>query len=160
PLGDLRIRIPGHESVDGYLRELDLDRAVARVTYRVGDAVYSREVFSSAVDQVLVVRLTSDRPGRISFSATLGRDQDGRVEAVAADRVVLKGEAIARDDRHPDENRVGVRFEAILRAVAEGGRVQTEGDRVEVRDADAATLLLAAATEFRHTDPAGAAGRM
>ena len=40
-----------------------------------------REVFASAVDQVFVVRLSCDRPGRISFSATLGRDQDGLVEA-------------------------------------------------------------------------------
>src|SRR5262249_12096533 len=90
PLGDLPIRMPGHESVDGYLRELDLDHAIARLTYRVGDAVFRREVFASAVDQVLVVRLSCDRPGRISFSATLGRDQDARVEAVAPDRAVLR----------------------------------------------------------------------
>src|SRR5262249_49839806 len=89
---------------------------------------------------------------------TLGRDQDGRVEAVAPDRAVLRGEAIARDERHPDENRVGVRFVAILQAIPEGGRVRSEGDRVEVRDADAATLLLAAATHFRRGARAGAAG--
>ena len=52
PLGDLRIRMPGHESVDGYLRELDLDRAIARVTYRLGDAVFRREVFASAADMM------------------------------------------------------------------------------------------------------------
>jgi alpha-L-fucosidase 2 len=154
PLGDLRLRMSGHESVDGYLRELDLDRAIVRVTYRVGDATCRREVFASAVDQVLVVRLTCDRPGRISFTATLGRDQDGRVEAMPPDRAILRGEAIARDERHPDENRVGVRFVAVLRAIPEGGRVRAAGDRLEVQGADAATLLLAAATDFRSRDPA------
>src|SRR5262249_7458200 len=133
---------------------LDLDRAIARVTYRMGDATFRREVFASAVDQVLVVRLACDRPGRISFSATLGRDQDGRVEAEAPDRAILRGEAIARDERHPDENRVGVRFVAVLRAIPEGGKVRAAGDHVEVQGADTATLLLAVATDFRSREPA------
>src|SRR5262249_54296720 len=156
PLGDLRLRIPGHERFDGYLRGLDLDSAIVRLTYRAGDAVYHREVFASAVDQVLVMRLVCDRPGRIAFSAALGRDQDGRVEVVAPDRLTLRGQAIARDDRHRDERKVGVRFACELRVLPEGGRVQAVGDHLEVRDADAATLLLAAATNFRSQDPTAA----
>jgi alpha-L-fucosidase 2 len=159
PLGDLRLQMPGHEAGDAYLRELDLDRGIVRLTYRVGDAAYRREVFASAVDQLLILRLSCDRPGRISFSATLGREQDGRVEAVAPDRVALRGEAIARDDRHPDENNVGVRFLAVLRAIPEGGRVRAAGDHLEVEDADAATLVVAVATDFRSRDPAAAAER-
>ena len=93
-------RFPGHDRVDDYRRELDLDRAIVRVSYRVGDATFRREVFASAVDHVLVVRLTCDRPGRLTFSATLDREQDARAEAIAPDRVLLRGEAIARDERH------------------------------------------------------------
>ena len=157
PLGDLLLRFPGHEEIDGYIRELDLDSGIARVTYRVGDAVFRREVFASAVDQLLVVRLTCDRPGRICFSASLGRDQDARASASAPDRVTLRGEAIARDtERHRDERKVGVKFSAVLRVVPEGGRALTVGDHIEVRDADAATLLLAAATDFRSPDPTAA----
>src|SRR5262249_22809760 len=157
--GDLRLDFPGHEDVDGYRRELDLDSAIVHVTYRAGDAVFRREVFTSAVDQVLVIRLACDRPRRISFSASLCREQDGRAEVVLPDRVTLRGEAIARDDRHPDERKVGVRFACMLRAIPEGGRVQAVGDRIEVRDADAATLLLAAATDFRSQDPFAACER-
>jgi alpha-L-fucosidase 2 len=154
PLGDLLLRFPGHEEIDGYIRALDLDSGIAQVTYHVGDAVFRREVFASAVDQLLVVRLTCDRPGRISFSASLGRDQDARASASAPDRVTLQGEAIARDtERHRDERKVGVKFSAVLRVVPEGGQALTVGDHIEVRGADAATLLLAAATDFRSPDP-------
>ncbi|WP_020465811.1 glycoside hydrolase family 95 protein [Singulisphaera acidiphila] len=159
PLGDLRILFPGHDQADDYRRELDLDSAMVRVSYRVGDATFRREVFASAKDQVLVVRLTCDRPGRLAFSATLDRERDARAEAVAPDRVLLRGEAIARDERHEDERKVGVKFSAFLRVVTEGGRVFTEGDRVEVRDADAATLRLVAATDFRSKDPDAACER-
>jgi alpha-L-fucosidase 2 len=160
PLGDLRLRMPGHEEPDDYRRELDLDSGIARVSYRVGDAAFRREVFASAVDGVLIVRIECDRPGRVSLSATLGRAQDARAEAAGTDRVILRGEAIARDlDRHRDERKVGVKFSAVLRARPEGGRVRAEGDRIEVRDADAVTLILAAATDFRSDDPDAACAR-
>src|SRR3954451_25321959 len=61
PFGDLRLHFPGHDRVTDYRRELDLDSAIARVTYRVGDVAYRREVFASYPDQVLVVRLDADR---------------------------------------------------------------------------------------------------
>jgi alpha-L-fucosidase 2 len=160
PLGDLQLQFPGHDQAGRYRRELDLEDGVARVSYRAGDATFRREVFASAVDGVLVMRLECDRPGRVSFSASLGRERDARAEAIAPDRLALRGEAVVRDDRHPDERRVGTRFAAVLRVLPEGGRVSAEGDRVEVRDADAATLVLAAATDFRGGDPDDACRRI
>jgi alpha-L-fucosidase 2 len=133
-----------------------LDSGILRVTYSADGAVFHREIFASAVDQVLVIRLTCDRPGRISFSATLRRDQDATTEVVAPDRLTLRGDAIARDERHQDERKVGAQFAAILRAIPEGGRIRAAGDHIEVRDADAATLLLAAATSFRSNHPPAA----
>src|SRR3982750_3973970 len=59
PFGDLRLEFPGDENVDDYHRELDLDSALARVSYRVGDVSFTREVFASYPHQVLVVRLTA-----------------------------------------------------------------------------------------------------
>jgi alpha-L-fucosidase 2 len=158
-LGDLMLRFPGHTGVSEYRRELDLDTGIVRVIYRSGDAVFTREIFSSAVDQVIVVRLTCDRPGRISCSATLGREQDGKAEAVPDDRVRLTGQAIVRDERHVDERKTGVMFAAVLRAVAEGGKIRASGVEVSVDRADSATLFLAAATSFRESDPVAACSR-
>ena len=63
-LGDLRLNFDHEGEIADYRRELDLDTAIARVTYRVDGVRYTREVFASHPDQVIVVRLTVDRPGR------------------------------------------------------------------------------------------------
>src|SRR6266404_5571943 len=78
PLGDLLLRFENLDDVSDYRRDLDIDSAVARVTYRDGGTRYTHEIFSSAVDQVIVIRLTCDRRGRLSFSATLTREADAK----------------------------------------------------------------------------------
>jgi len=148
PLGDLLLRFSGQESASDYVRELDIDTGVVRVTYRSGDTRFTREVFASAVDQVIVVRLTSDKPNRISFAATLTREQDSKTRAVNPDRVVIEGEAIARGDRHPLERKVGVKFHGVLQVVPQGGTLRVAGTEVRVENANAATILFAAATTF------------
>ena len=75
PLGDLRLVLEGHEHPTDYHRELDLDRAVVRVRYRIGETTFTREVFSSAPDQSIVVRLTAEGPARLSFTVTLDSKQ-------------------------------------------------------------------------------------
>jgi len=64
PCGDLKLDFPGHADVTGYRRELDIDRAVSTVTYKVGDVTYTREVFASNPDDVIVVRVSADKPAR------------------------------------------------------------------------------------------------
>jgi alpha-L-fucosidase 2 len=150
PLGDLELRFAGHEKAEEYRRELDLNDAIVRVRYRVGDLVFRREVFASAVHQAIVVRLTCDHPGHLSFSAALTRQQDAEAQVMPPDCIYMHGEAIARDvERHREERKVGVKFAAILRVAPEGGRAEATDDRIEVRDADAATLVLVCGTDFR-----------
>jgi alpha-L-fucosidase 2 len=152
PLGDLVIRFQQDGPTTDYRRELDLDTAIAKITYRKGDVTYTREVFASAPDGVLIVRLSADRPRQISFSATLTREFDSTTETAAPDRVFMTGEAKPHDKN--GERDVGVKFRSELRAIAEGGKVRTSGDSVVVENANSATLLLAAATVFRSSDMA------
>jgi alpha-L-fucosidase 2 len=156
PLGDLLLRFRGHENATDYLRELDLDSAMARVTYRVGDALFTREMFASAVDHVIVIRLGSDKPERVSFAATLTREQDFQTRALNPDAVIIEGEAIARGERHQLERKVGVKFYGMLQVLPEGSvaSAHVEGNEVKIERANSATLLFAAATNFRHQDPA------
>ena len=153
PLGDLVLRFSGQENPTDYIRELDLDKAIVRVSYNSGGARYTREVFCSAIDQVIVIRLTCDKPGRISFSATLTREQDSNTQAVDPERLVIQGEAIAHDERHALERKVGVKFVGILQGFSEGGQKRATGHEVTVEGADGTTLVFAAATNFRHTSP-------
>ena len=153
PLGDLILNFPDLDKVTGYRRELDLDTAIARVEFRSDGATFTREVFSSPVDGVLVVRLSSDEPGRITFSAALSRERDAVARSLGTDRIALAGQAIAYAERYGDERKTGVKFQSVLRAIAEGGEVTSDGGTLHVKDATAVTLLLAAATSFRENDP-------
>ena len=71
PLGDLRLRFPGQRQVRQYLRDLNLDEAISRTSYRNGDVVFTREVFVSFPDQALAVRLSSSKAGQVSFDASI-----------------------------------------------------------------------------------------
>jgi len=146
PLGDLWLAFGGVGEAADYRLDLDLDEAVARVSFRSGDAHYEREVFASVPDQVIAVRIACDKPGRVSFSAKLARERDARVEPSGAD-LALRGRASGGK---------GLEFFALLRCRAEGGSSRIDGDSLVVERADAVTLLLAGATSYRGRDPEAA----
>jgi alpha-L-fucosidase 2 len=159
PLGDLIIHFDDSAEVRDYQRELDLSTAVARVRYTTGTTTFTREIFSSAPDQAVVVRLTKSGPAPLAFSASLARVRDAATRVAGPDRLLMEGQAVVdpASTRYAGERRVGVRFAAMLQATTQGGRVGVEGDRLVVQDADAVTLLLTASTNIRAIDPAEAA---
>jgi alpha-L-fucosidase 2 len=142
-LGDLRLEFPGHENAEDYRRELDLATATAKVTYRVGDVVYTREIFASHPDQVLVIRITASKPGKLTLFALLDREQDFLPAGRQPNKLVMSGQL----DRGK-----GMDYHVVLVAQNEGGQVAAPGRRLEVRDANAVTLLLSAATNFGGQD--------
>jgi alpha-L-fucosidase 2 len=173
PLGDLDIEFSGLENASDYRRELNLATGIVRVSYRVGGASCTREVFSSTPDQAIVVRISCENPGLVSFHATLARGQDSQTTVAAPDRVILQGEAKAHstywqmpwmtpERRKAELDQIeptGVRFRAVLRGVGEGGRLEVSGDVLNVSKANAATLLILAATDYRGGDPTAACER-
>ncbi len=140
------------------------------MTYRIGDAHCTREVFVSAPGQAVVVRISCDRPRRVSLRVALTREQDSQTEAVKPDRLILTGEAIAHTNAWITPNLsagrlaaeraqlepTGVKFRAVLRAVLDGGSVEAAGNELALSNANAATLILVAATNYAGGDPAGA----
>jgi alpha-L-fucosidase 2 len=166
PLGDLRLAFSGIDepaALATYERMLDLDRAVATVRYKDGGATFTREVFSSYPDQVIVVRLTCDQPGKINFTATADSPLRYAVQTEGRDTVVLRGRAPAfvepsynrsndpiRYDDGP--NPEGMTFDLHVRVIAEGGSVTPGGSTLTVARANAVTLLLSAGTSFNGPD--------
>ena len=146
-LGDLRLRFGDKGQVTDYRRQLDLDAATVTVTYRLGDATFTREVFSSPVDQCIAVRLSCDKPAQITFDASLWRPEDFTVETVGPDRIVMKGQATMQGEHK------GVNFEARLKIIPEGGKLTATDEGLRLENADAATLLITAATNYRGDDP-------
>lgn len=142
-LGDLRLDFPEHEAAEDYRRELDLERAVVRIQYRVGEIRHTRELFASHPDQVLVLRLTCSKPGGLTFFATLDREQDFRTSTRSPDRVLLQGQV---------DGGQGTEYCAVLQAHAQGGQMFAPARRLEVRNATSVTLVLGAATSFGGRD--------
>ena len=156
PLGTLEVESPFQGEVVDYRRDLDLTQAVLRVQFRQDGATYHREIFASHPGQAIVLRLTSDQPGRINFRTTLKSPLHYVTEADNA-MVTMKGRAPVHADPHyagtvvvyeDGPNGRGTRFEARLKLIAEGGRVSSDGSRITVENADRATLILVAATSF------------
>jgi len=142
-LGDLALTFPGHNAYTDYRRELNLDTAVAAVSYRVGGVQFRREYFASAPDQVLVIRVTADRPQSITCTASLSRMECAEVSSEGTD-LVMRGQLW--DGK-------GMKYVVRLRAVAENGTVQADAGGLRVSGADAVTFLVAAGTNYRGRDP-------
>ena len=153
PLGNLVLGLPAGGEVEDYRLELDLDGAVATVTYRRDGVGYRRETFVSAPDQVIVVRLTADQPGAISFSAQLRGCRNSAHSNYATDYFAMDGappDGLRLTGRSADYLGVAgrIHYEARLRAVTEGGSLRVDDDTLIVTGADTVTLLLVAATNF------------
>jgi alpha-L-fucosidase 2 len=167
PIGDLRLVLEGHEQPTDYRRELDLDRAVVRIRYRVGDTTFTREVFSSAPDQSIVVRLTAEGPAKLRFAVALDSKQPFAAKPLAPRGLLMigrwKGDLTNPED-HLKLSRgltarwygEGLAFAVQLAAEAQGGRVEVADKGLRVVDASSVTLRLAAATSFRGRNPEAA----
>jgi len=165
PFGDLLLDFPGHVENSDYRRQLDIDAGVATVSYRVGEATFTREVFSSFPDQVIVVRLSCDKPGQLTFAAKLQSPHPGAETLAVDDTLALRGRLREYFDKRSKTTKPNVlKFEARLGWQARGGVAELGDDGLDVKGADSVTLVLAAATSYKDFrdvtgDPAAACRR-
>lgn len=154
PIGDLLLSFDSTNFTD-YRRELDMETGVAKVSYRSGDAVITREAFVSWPDRVLVVRVSADKPGRISFAAGF-RGPYLETSVADHDRLVMDGTwngpfpgpATGMAGLIAHTAGKGLRYEAALAAQLDGGRSEAVGSALNIRDANSVTLVVSAATSF------------
>jgi alpha-L-fucosidase 2 len=152
-LGNLVIKFPSTEPVSDYRHQLSLDTAIVTTSYLQGDVRYTREVFVSPVDQVVVVRLTADQPGKLNFKAQLRGYRNTAHSNYTTDYFHMDGDGPnGLMLRGKSADYMGIegklRYQARLRAIPTGGSVSVIGDEVSVNNAAAVTLLIAAATNF------------
>jgi alpha-L-fucosidase 2 len=140
-LGDLSFEFsPAPGPITGYRRWLDLDEAVAGVTWQAGGETWTREIFSSATDQALVMRVTCSRKGAVAFNVRLGRSKFADTKSSGVDTLTMTGTSLGQ----PGD----LRYEAQARVHAKGGTVAASGDGVTVKEADEAIIFLTAGTDY------------
>ncbi|MFC5653652.1 glycoside hydrolase N-terminal domain-containing protein [Paenibacillus solisilvae] len=159
-MGDLYIQLDGNGEASDYRRELSLNDAVCRTQFTLNGVRYSRETFVSAVDQIMVVRMTADQPGKVSLQASLDSLLNHSTRKGAPDMIILSGQSPSRvDPFHAKstepviyEEEKGVRFEVQLRALPEGGRVEAHGNRLWENAAGLCREWLARAAEYSYDE--------
>lgn len=134
PFGDLLLQVPNSHPQD-YIRELDLEHAMAKISYTDNGIHYTREYFSSVPDKAIVIHLTADRPGAITFHAMLSTLQrEYSIRSIDAHTLELYEKA----------------KEGVLHGVALL-HIETKNgsnDKGDVSKADEALITLTAATSF------------
>jgi alpha-L-fucosidase 2 len=144
--GDLRIAFPGHTRYTNYYRELSLDSARPLVRYEVDGVQYRRETITSFTDQVIMVRLTANRPGRITFNAQLtSPHQDVVVTSEEGNCVTLSGVSSLHEGLKGK-----VEFQGRLTARNTGGRMACADGVLSVEGADEAIVYVSIATNFNN----------
>ncbi|MDQ2798856.1 MAG: glycoside hydrolase N-terminal domain-containing protein [Armatimonadota bacterium] len=154
-LGDLQLHLTGQDAAAEYRRDLDLSDALAHVRYKAGGVAYRREYFASHPAQVLVVRLTADKPGAYTGVLRLA-DAHGQKTTAHDGDLTISGAL-------PN----GLKYEAQVRVIADGGSVQADGNCLSFTKCDSLTLLMAAGTNYamnfaahyRGEDPHGRVSR-
>lgn len=138
--GDLMLTFDNHEiPATDYVRSLDLNRAIVKVSYKIGDASYTREYFVSAPDQVLIVNISCDKPGRVGFAASLTREEAASTQSISPQEISLSGQLY---------HKRGMKFHSTLSGSALNGTVSSENGILKVSGADSAMLVLACNTDF------------
>ena len=162
PLGNLFIEFDqdNYEYTE-YKRELDIQNALVSVSYKIGDVTYKREVFSSYPAGCMVIRLSADKMGMLSFRVNIGRGYAPWENVPYKEQVVRKQnynkfvDDINFADTHLQvmNATVGgkdpILVSCALKTIVTGGTVEDIGNTVVVKDADEAVIILAAETSFR-----------
>ena len=160
PLGNLYLNSTRCNAGESYQRSLNLDQALAVTQYKSQDCTYTRTVFSSHPDQVIIVRLESSQPGHLDFIAHLDSPLVNLTRAYSSSSLLLEGHCPVHVDPSylettpdsiqyaaPDENK-SLRFAVLLQVKTEGGLVKVDDQSIQIQSADSITLLLSASTSY------------
>jgi len=142
--GQLTLDFQGHEKYQNYYRDLDISNAIARTRYSIGDVHYEREIFSSFVDQVIVVRLSASKNNALNF--TLGLSHPDQMPSQAD---ALKGTLLMQGKSIDHEGIKGqVQLANLVKVIQHDGKVEAAGSTLTVSNASNVLLLISMATNF------------
>jgi len=152
-LANLHLFFKNQDSVTNYKRWLNLEDGISGVSYTANGVTYQRKVFSSAPDQVIVVRITADKPGSISFIVNLRGERNQTHSNYATDYFQMNpygNDGLILTGKSADYMSVEgkLKYEARIKAVPEGGTIKTDDVNLIIENANTVTLYFAAATNF------------
>ncbi|QDH81534.1 glycoside hydrolase family 95 protein [Echinicola soli] len=159
-MGDLYIDFGEDREIKNYTRKLSLDDALATVSYQSGGAQFTEEVFASAVDDVLVIRLTTTDEAGMDFNLSLDRPEDNghptvQVNAPSDNELIMNGEVTQYEGSkggQPTPLDYGVKFQTKLKVIPTGGTTSVENGALRLEGVKEATIYLVCNTSYYHED--------
>jgi len=142
-IGSLFLDFAGHEKYTGFRRELDISKAVATTTYQVADVTFTRQIYASFPDNVIVMKITADKKDALNFTASYNSPMKKFEVKKDGDKLLLTG----MGDDHEGVKGV-IQFENQTLVKTTGGKVKTNDTGIKVTGATAATVYISAATNF------------
>jgi len=165
PMADLLIKQDfKNDQPSSFYRDLDISNAIATTRFIAGGTTYTREIFSSAPDQVILIRIRSDKPGQVNLVATLNSLLHYYNTASGPDQLILKGKAPAHvDPSYYNDNKEpviyadttgcnGMRFQVCLKAISKEAAITTNSEGIHIAHGTEVLLFVSAATSFNGFD--------
>jgi alpha-L-fucosidase 2 len=162
PMADLNIEYKNISDSLNYKRTLKLDSAVATTTFTSDSTNYKRTAFASFPDSLIVIRHEADKKGAITFNILLASKLRFSIKTINNNEIVLTGKCpkhvepaylwkIKEKDavQYGDE---GMSFTVRVKIIHEGGLLIADDKGLHLTNADAATILITAATSFNGFD--------
>jgi len=150
-IGNLNLAFENSDSYTDYYRELDLEKAITTTTYKVGGVTFKREVFASQPDQVIVIRLTANKPGQLSFSASFDSQLQKTSTALDAHTLEMTGLSGSHDGVTGQ-----VKFDSRAKIINTGGITSIDSNKIKVTNANEVVIMISIATNFVNYKTLGA----
>jgi alpha-L-fucosidase 2 len=145
PVGGLRLIFDEHKNYNNYYRELDIEKAVQKTTYTIGNVNYTREVIASFPDRVIVMHLTASETKSISFTAFYSTPQPNAISKASSNELTIAGRTIDH------EGIVGkIKFKGIAKFKLNGGSISSDDTSLIIKDANEVTIYISTATNFNN----------
>ncbi len=141
-LGDLHLSFESDAAYTNYYRDLDLNTAIASVRYTKAGVIFHREYFISSSGTVMVIKLSANRKGAISFSVLLDRPEHFTVTGGTNKQLIMYGSL------NNGKGGNGMEYMVRLRAKLKGGKQFVENNKLVIKNADEVVLYLTASTDY------------
>ncbi len=148
-LGDLWLDFDfEEEGINDYRRELNLSTGISSVTFKTEDITYTRRVFASAPDNILVIKISADKKSAVNLKVKLERKRDAQTTAISDNILVLQGQIDDTLDVLRGPAGKHMKFASRLIAINDGGKISSVNNHLVVKNADALILILTVATDY------------
>lgn len=138
--------------VNNYRRSLDLQQGISTVSYESDGVKYEREIFASATDNIIAIRLTGSKPGKLTFRLHYQREQDATTYRIGDNELGITGQIIDLPAKDHGPSGPHMKFNGRIWGENKGGKLTVLPQAIYVEEADEVVFYFTAATDYNFSE--------